>query len=560
MNRNRQFWRQIFFILLVLLGMSLPLSRFTMSAFQIFLAVAWLLDGLSIEVIGRFFRKCNPIKAAYHTIKYIIDLLISNLIEKFRLFLHNRTALILASLFGLHLLGLIHTSDFEYAMKDLRTKLPLILMPLMLASMPQLSRKQIHILLICYILAVFGGTIISMIEYLKQDFEDIRKISKFISPVRFSLNIAFSFFILSHLLIQPEFKKTQIRLVMLLLMAWFIVILVLLESGIGIMSILVVGFGYFGLKIIRAGSLYFRIASGILFLAIPIISVWYVYSQITMMTKPPDLDFSKLEKYTPLGEKYLHDTINFGLEDGKYTGIYMATNEMAAAWNKRSSIPFLGRDKANQLIQYTLIRYLTSKDLRKDAGGVNSLTEKDIHLIEKGIANVNYVENPSIRTRISKILVGYQQYSDLHDPNGSSVMQRFEHWKASRLIIKDQFWFGVGTGDLPAVFKETYERTNSPLKSQWRWRSHNQYLSIWIAFGVFGAIWFIIVLIYPLIINKNYRTYLFPVFLTIMMLSMLTEDTIETQDGVTLYAFFTSLFAISVAAKDAENTENHAEN
>ena len=278
------------------------------------------------------------------------------------------------------------------------------------------------------------------------------------------------------------------------------------------------------------------------------------------MTKPPKIDFSKLEKYTPQGEKYLHDTINFGLEDGKYTGIYMATNEMAEAWNKRSSIPFLGRDKANQLIQYTLIRYLTSKDLRKDAGGVNSLTEKDIDLIEKGIANINYVENPSIRTRISKILVGYQQYSDLHDPNGSSVMQRFEHWKASRLIIKEHFWFGVGTGDLPAIFKETYERTNSPLKSQWRWRSHNQFLSIWIAFGVFGAIWFLIVLVYPLIINKNYRGYLFPVFITIIMLSMLTEDTIETQDGVTLYAFFTSLFALSIGVKEAENVENQPEN
>jgi hypothetical protein len=30
-----------------------------------------------------------------------------------------------------------------------------------------------------------------------------------------------------------------------------------------------------------------------------------------------------------------------------------------------------------------------------------------------------------------------------------------------------------------------------------------------------------------------------------MILSMLTEDTIETQDGVTLFTYFTALFALS---------------
>jgi uncharacterized protein YerC len=285
---------------------------------------------------------------------------------------------------------------------------------------------------------------------------------------------------------------------------------------------------------------------GILFVVLPLSTYWYINEQVAEMVKAPEIDFSKLEKFTKSGNAYLHDTINFGVEEGKYIGIYMATDEMAAAWNKRSSYQFLGHDKANQLIQYTLIRYLTSKNLRKDAEGVNSLTEKDIRLIEKGIANVNYVESPSIRTRISKILLGYQRYSEIHDPNGSSVMQRIEHWKASILIIKEQFWFGVGTGDVPAIFEETYKRINSPLKNQWRWRSHNQYFTMSIAFGIFGAIWFLFSLIYPAVINNNYRNYLYAVFLSILMLSMLTEDTLETQDGATLFAFFNALFLFSL--------------
>ncbi len=545
MTRNRQFWKHLMFILLVLLGMSLPLSRFTMSAFQFFLAAAWLLDGFSLEVISRFCRKCNPFKAFYHTSRYLIVLLKDNLIEKSSQFLRNRAALMLASLFFLHVLGLMYTEDFSYALKDLRTKLPLFLLPFMLASMPPLSRRQWHILLLFYILAVFSGTIVSLNEYLKQNFDDIRKISILISPIRFSLNIVFSFFILSHFFIQAEFRTLWKRLIIISLMTWFVFALFLLESGIGMLSILVISFGYFGLKLFRAQSLRFRIISGILFVTLPLVFGWYVFIEVKSMVKPPNIDVSSLDKKSRLGNTYVHD-LNFGIEDGKYLGLYLANDELAKAWNQRSTYPFLGRDKANQLIQYTLIRYLTSKDLRKDADGVNALTEKDVELIEKGIANVHYVTKPGLRTRISKILTGYQMSLFMHDPNGSSVMQRIEHWKASVLIIHEHFWLGVGTGDLPAVFKETYERIDSPLKSQWRWRSHNQYLSVWIAFGIFGALWFLFSLVYPLAHHNKYKNYLFSVFIALMLLSMLTEDTIETQDGVTLLAYFLTLFTLSV--------------
>ena len=544
-DASRQFWRQTFFVLLVLLGMSIPLSRFAMSSFQFLLLFAWLLDGLSLSVLSRFFRKCNPFEAIYQTIKYLLNLIASNIVDKTALFWQNKTALVIASIFALHLIGLIHTSDFEYAIKDLRAKIPLLILPLMLASMPRLSLKQIHILLVFYVLAVFGGTIISLNEYLKQDFEDIRQISVYISPVRFSLNIAFAFFILIYFIKTKSSLKLWHRLALLLPIIWFIVFLVILESAIGILSIFIIGLGLFFYKMLTGASIQVRILMGILLILLPITAYWYINQQITTMVKPPDLDFTKLETHTKSGNKYLHDTINFGVEDGKYIGIYMATDEMAAAWNKRSHYQFLGRDEANQLIQYTLIRYLTSKNLHKDAEGVNALSEKDIKLIEKGIANIHYVESPSLKTRISKILLGYQRYSEIKDPNGSSVMQRVEHWKASVLIIKENFWFGVGTGDLPAVFKQTYEQINSPLKEQWRWRSHNQYLSICIAFGIFGALWFLFALFYPIFINQHYRNYLFAVFLFLMILSMLTEDTIETQDGVTLFTYFTALFALS---------------
>jgi hypothetical protein len=198
---------------------------------------------------------------------------------------------------------------------------------------------------------------------------------------------------------------------------------------------------------------------------------------------------------------------------------------------------------------------MTSLDLRKDAEGLSKMTDKEIRMVENGIANINYVTSPSLRTRVSKILLGYTLYTSLNDPNGSSVMQRVEYLKASFYIIRQHFWTGVGTGDLPDIFRKTYEEIDSPLQLQWRWRSHNQYLSIFIAFGVFGFTWFLFVLFYIYIKAGMYRNFFYSVFFAIFLLSMLTEDTIESQDGITLFAFFTCFFLFAVKSFNEDEPE-----
>jgi len=51
-----------------------------------------------------------------------------------------------------------------------------------------------------------------------------------------------------------------------------------------------------------------------------------------------------------------------------------------------------------------------------------------------------------------------------------------------------------------------------------------------------------IVLIYPPIKTRRFTDYFYLSFFVIMIVSMVSEDTIETQAGVTIFAFFTSLF------------------
>ncbi|MDD4372672.1 MAG: hypothetical protein PHG67_02010 [Bacteroidales bacterium] len=543
-----------YFVALVLMAMSVPLSKFTMSVFQFVLVIIWFLDGISSEVLKRFFRKSNPFGAILYTVTYIIRLAADNFIEKFKLFFKNRTALIVSSIFLLHIIGLIHTSDFNYALKDLRTKLPLFVLPLVMSTMPALSRKQLNQLLLFYVAAVFIGTLFSMNVFFKQEFNDIRTISIFISSIRFSLNILFAIFILGWFITIDRSFSWQWLSLMFLILLWFLAFLMILESGIGLVSLVLLLSLIAAYKAITIAGWEKRFVTLMLMILIPLGFTMYIIHEVKVLSTAKPVSFEQFDSHTAQGTPYVHDTISFGIEDGKYVGLYLAITEMEQAWNQRSNFDFNGQDKAGQYLKYTLIRYLTSKNLRKDAEGVNSLTIKDIKAVENGVANVNYLENPSIRTRISKMLLGYQNYANLDNPNGSSLMQRIEYIRASFHIIHNNLLFGVGTGDLPMHFERAYEEINSSLHAQWRWRSHNQYISILVGFGIFGLIWFLVSFGYPYFSNSSNRHFLYTIFLLIIMFSMVTEDTIENQAGVTLLAYFNSLFLFA-ASKTGLNTK-----
>ena len=70
---------------------------------------------------------------------------------KLQRFVHNRVALVMASLYLLHLVGLVYTSDFAYAFKDLRVKLPLLILPVVLSSVKPLDRKRFDLLMLLYV-------------------------------------------------------------------------------------------------------------------------------------------------------------------------------------------------------------------------------------------------------------------------------------------------------------------------------------------------------------------------------------------------------------------------
>ena len=536
----RPYLRQAYFFGLMLLAVSLTLSPFMMSMAQFWLVVVWVLDG----VFGQDFK------------------------AKWNRFIHNKAAVLMVAFYLLHLVGLLYTSDFQYALKDLRVKLPILILPFVLSSMEPLDRKRTDLLLNVYVFSVFVATLFSFCRYVRHDYDDIREISRFISHIRFCLHIVFCMAIIGYYVYNKRVSKGKgvpafgMKVVLDYALMWFLLFwfgyqIFIFESLSGyviLAAVVLVSLIYVFFQWRRERV--WRLVFGVSVLAAIVIGAVVVSNRVRPLLQVDSVDFSALDQNTAQGNPYWHDTVCNPVEDGKYVGLYYCRKELQEAWPLRSALPLEGTTLNGENLEATLVRYLTSKDLRKDAEGVAALTDEDIHNIEQGIANYNNWRHPGLRSRLSVTLFEYNMYRKFNNPNGGSLSQRIEFTRAAFHIIRKHPLFGVGTGDVPKAFLQAYDEIQSPLKEEFRFRAHNQYFTIMIAFGVVGLALFLVVLFLPCFsFNKRY-TYLNIVFFCIMALSMLPEDTLETQAGATLFAFFYAFLMLAVPQEADTQKEN----
>ncbi len=542
----------LYFVGLATMAASLTLSPFMMSIAQFYLLAVWLCDGMITRLVAlRGASFGEKFKAAFRLIG-------GNIRTKSAQFWHNRLAVLMVSLFLLHIIGLIYTSDFQYAFKDIRVKLPLLVFPIIMSSMKPLDRKHVDLLLVIYALSVFVATWFSFAAYLKHDYEDIREISQFISHIRFCLQIAFCVFILGYYIFKRKMPLWQ-TISCVALVLWFCIQLYLYESLSGYVvlfaeTIITLLYLLFKLKT----HITWRLTAVVLAVAIPVVLGFFLFRDIKPLMKTESVDIATLDQKTKSGNAYMHDTIHLPVEDGRYVGLYYCPKELREAWGERSALGFGERTANGENLEATLARYLTSKGLRKDREGVMALTDEDIRNVEQGVANYENLMHPGLRERVSVTLFEYNRYRRNDDPNGGSLSQRIEYTRASLHLIRQHPVFGIGTGDVPQAYKQAYDEMHSPLKEQFRFRAHNQYLSITVAFGIVGLALLLLVLFYPYCSSRRYRTYLYTVFITIILLSMLPEDTLETQAGASFYAFFNAFFLFA-SQHDRDRGVNNTE-
>ena len=333
--------------------------------------------------------------------------------------------------------------------------------------------------------------------------------------------------------------------------AWLVMFLVILESltGIAILSVLLIASCFY--LAWKSKSRLIRILTVTCLASTIFASITlYRYLFIESVIKINYADV-ELKKFTASGNPYVHFTNKQDLENGNPVWVNICESELDSAWNIRSKLNYHGKDLRNQEIKFTLTRYLASKNYSKDADGVNRLSPEDVNAIEHGIANFSYLYKSDVRARLKQLAWEYRNYYFSGNPSGHSTMQRLEFWKTALYIISEHPITGVGTGDVQLSFNKAYIDRKSKLLPEYRFHSHNEYLSISVAFGIFGGIYFIFSLFFPYIYMRKRSDLLYTAFLIILLLSMLTEDTPETQAGATFMAFLNSFLLFHKSQKPA---------
>ncbi|MBN1651037.1 MAG: hypothetical protein JW857_06905, partial [Bacteroidales bacterium] len=301
------YYNSFFFFFLLVLAFAIPTSRLLMSMSQIGLALLWILD------------------ARYR--------------EKLQGFFHNRIALILSSLFLLHLIGMLYTSDFDAAVKDLRIKLPLLLLPFFFSGAKTFSRQKALWILLAFVAGVFYASAFVSIEnwFSQQDIQTILS-DRFIKHMRFSLNINMAIYSLVLIAIY-ERKKWPDRIFISVIVLWLFIfmlkmgamtayvlfVLLLLYLAVSILmrsrgKQLVLGWMSLGLVLIVSGYFAFAFLRPIL-----------IKSELK--------EISSLEQKTAQGNDYNQISAEL-TENGKPIYVYICEKELEPEWAKRSRLPY----------------------------------------------------------------------------------------------------------------------------------------------------------------------------------------------------------------------------
>lgn len=126
--------------------------------------------------------------------------------------------------------------------------------------------------------------------------------------------------------------------------------------------------------------------------------------------------------------------------------------------------------------------------------------------------------------------------------NYQSISSRFGKIEASLELIKSNFWFGTGTGDIKDELVKEYKKMNFLMGYKQRYNPHNQFLENVVRNGLIGGtICLIIIYLLPIFVGLREKNFLLISFTFIVIGVSLTESILDMHKGITFYVFFVTL-------------------
>ena len=399
-------------------------------------------------------------------------------VDKSRLIACKKDVLFaLLAYFALFIVAMAWSSDVNEALKQVTKNLPFLIVPLYFFAIPLPNRKSLFQIAFCSIAFLIIASCIALIRLYFFGFEDIRSALPFGSHIRFALFIctAIGFLAISLMKRYKQANRREIGIYMGLIV-YFIAYLLLSSSLTGIMLLF---FVFTPICLFFAAK---RMPKRVFSFAVLIFSFAVL--------------FFAYDYFVPKNGKCENGMIENGycylINDEATREI--ERKEMAAGLKKYLNIDsdslFTDKD-CKYAFTDIACRYFACKGLARTSENWDKLSPDDLTNIRKGIPNPVYASGNPLKTRMYKTFFEIEAYRKWGKIKGSSLIQKIELWQKGLWIVEKNGsrFFGVGTGDLRQELKKTLEESNSQLANS-NLLIHNQYLSIFITFGVFGCLVF----------------------------------------------------------------------
>jgi hypothetical protein len=458
----------------------------------------------------------------------------------------------LIAIYLLHLLSVIYSNNLSDAINDLRVKLPLFVLPTVYFCTQSLSKKELHMALICFIGGVFANTAWCYVfSFVIHQLETVREVSRFMSHIRLGLFVNLA--ILCAIYLMSELQSIKLKIVLVILIAYFTCMLMALAltAGIGFLG-LIIALGSIILIVKKIQRKYVLIG-----LTILIISILFVGENLmrfkqelsTIKESPSNL---KLEK-TKAGNYFRHDS-SHQIESGFIVNMNVNYEEVQNTWNQRyPNDTFNIPQQYNLKRFYILSRYFSSKGLPGEAHSFNLLSEKDYNNILNNVPNPTYPSWNSMKKRFYELVWDITEYQHGANINGHSFSMRLHYWEVALSQIKKKWLFGYGIGGVNQSMQEGYTSFKTQLDKNWQLRPHQQFLTITLGLGLVGLLFFITSLIYPMMVLRKQLPVIYFVFMVLTLVSFLFEDTLETIAGICFYAVFNSVMLSYIYFNSKQN-------
>lgn len=474
--------------------------------------------------------------------------------KKWKALRRNRVFWAMASLLLIHLVGLLWTHDLQAGWDDIRIKAPLLSLPLVLFSSRALSRKELQFVIFCFLLGALTNTLWCIgYSFILHADENIRNASRFMSHIRLGLylNMAILACFWLATALNPVWKKITFYLLAL----YFLWVLYLLGLASGMVNFILIVFCLLVISILRLPLLYKVLA--LLVLSGGGYLIWsYVDGIRDRQVRVNQTANNRQQARSLSGRPYYHDDTG-QKENGNYIRINIQMEELRTGWKKIFPEDSFSYQPQHNTERFDiLVRYLASKGLNKDSAGLAQLSAEDKMNIRKGIVNYEYPEWSYLHRRTYELVNELEEFTHRKQVNGHSLIMRLYFWNAGLAAVKQHPVLGVGTGDVQQIMNDMYRETDSPLSEAWYKRPHNQFLTITVALGVVGLLVFCLALLYPAIHLRGHLHWFYWLFLVTALFSFLAEDTLETQAGLTFFAFFQTLFVTQAWYQARQNATN----